>query len=368
MQPLDISVYMIASARDLLRSQTEIERSILSATDMEFATFVSRKHDFSIDAVSGWIRYNLLVDLWNPNPKRAVPSTEAGAVSAATKFLRRLREECAATAYRKLNLPPIIPAEEEAILQLLSVYPVNDLSDRWIDHWLCRYAIKLKGRVQINHEGRLAAAPVILHPVPAPARKGEVKGRGMDDQFEATVSGATIDIRIGNRSKVVGFVSQWRPAWLNRPLSSQMLVPNESENQHLSLVYLAAGENSPQTFLAPYYLLDHGEHSEHVPASAHSITVLMVFSDSSKNGTVEVSALIIGGSGEYIYNWGYWQPDSYFNQGLIQLGSLRSIFLQPGAYNIILHVLDTATGVIVLCERMAFVPDLSPFANPRLST
>ncbi|WP_437835596.1 hypothetical protein [Sorangium sp. So ce1153] len=327
-QPQKISVFPIAPPRDLYAQKGRIQQAVLAAINPELPSFVTPEYDFTIDPVCGWIRYALRTDLWNANPKSALPEDERSATAAAQEFIARLAAKCREPEYRALGIPPLLPVEALATIAAVSTVVVNHPDLPWPDHWLCRFVVRIK----------------------SPSQK-DGHNDGHDD---LTVMGATIDIRVGHKSKVVGFVSHWRPVWLDRAVAAKVLPQAPSDAPPPSLVYVVAGENSPQKFLAPYYYSVTGHDGEILPASSHSFTVSMRFAQKEEGGAYVLPA-IVGSSDDYTTSWAYWRPDSAFDEGLVSMGRAEFIELPPGVYNVMLHVEDNQTGAVVLCERMAYV-------------
>jgi hypothetical protein len=324
-----INIFPLADAREWLARHAEILKMLVKAINPGLPGFLRPEYSFSIDPVCGWIRFALENDLWQDRPKRALPPDAESATRAAQEFIARLREACRQKEYLELQIPPVLPDDRFARISPMGASPVLHFSHPWVDHWLCRFEVYLR--------------------------------TFQDDRGEVRVFGSEIDIRVGQRSKVTGFVSHWRPALLEGRQPVQMFHPKEEEGHShpgeaqppLHIIYELHGENCPQTFITPYYLSLEGHHGGMFPASSHSLLVTMGFAEKEDGGAYVVPQ-IFGGSGDYTFNWAYWRPEALFEEGLVSQGEQEFIELPPGVYNVMLHVKDNQTGVVQLHESMAF--------------
>lgn len=326
-QPELIKVFPLADPIDWFSRADGILKTITSAIKPDLPGFVKPEYTFKVDPVCGSIRYRLLNDLWHDNPKGSPPRDADAATKAAKDFMGRLIAACREKEYLRLKIPPLVPDERFARIVPVGTTPVFHASEPWIDHWLSRFEVYL---------------------------------RPFEDDEEARVFGSAIDIRIGQNSKVTGLISRWRPALLEQGRLVQIFHPEQEEehgpiDEHSppSLVYELSGENCPQTFITPYYLALEGHHGGMLPASSYSLLVGMSFAE--KKDRAFVVPRILGGSGDYVCNWAYWKPDALFEEGLVALGQHEFIELPLGAYNVMLHVRDKRTGVVQMCESMAFI-------------
>ena len=155
-----------------------------------------------------------------------------------------------------------------------------------LDHWMSRFRVSLTAS---RAEGE-ASIPVV---------------------------GSGIDVRIGDDEKVIGFSSRWRPviSRRNRERISQEEAHEAINNVHtksdevgvpLPLVYRIEGDNAPQNFIAPYYMVPDKHHWEFLPASSYSL-VARIFEVQTADGT-DLYASVRGGHGEYDFEWGVWKP------------------------------------------------------------
>lgn len=331
-QPEKIRVFPIADPQDWYKNRDAIKKTILAAINPGLPGFLQVKHSFSVDPVSGWIRYSLDNDLWNDRPKRSLPQTPEDAQKVAEKFIAALKEQCIKKEFLKLNIAPLLPDGTDAQIEFIVASPVFHLKKNWVDHWLCRFR-------------------VLLNPFET--------GREL-----IPVCASSIDVRIGQNGKVVAFSSQWRPAWIKKSVLVDYVAFNEGNNHQNDhedqeeikpqLVYELDGENCPQNFICPYYLVLQGHHGGTTPASAYSLSVRFSFVERTEGGC-SVFPILVGGLGEYTFNWAYWRPDEIFDEGIIALGEKDNIELDSGNYNLMIHVLDKKTGVVRLFESMAYV-------------
>lgn len=361
-QPPLINIFRLFGAREWFARREEILRTLVAAINPALPGFTTPEYSFSVDPVCGWIRFRLENDLWHDKPKRALPQDAEAATKAAKDFIARLQEACRREEYLRLKIPPLLPDKRFASIVPVGATPVFHFSQPWVDHWLCRFEVHL------------------------PPFKGE--------RAEVRVFGSEIDIRVGQRSTVTGFVSHWRPALLSEPQLVPMFPPAEEhghdrvksahghgegghvddrgahgheDEEHVhpveepppNLIYELHGENCPQTFITPYYLSLEGHHGGMLPASSHSLLVSMGFAE-KEGGGAYVVARVFGGSGDYAFDWAYWRPEALFEKGLVSVGTEESVELPPGVFNLMLHVRDNLTGVVQLHESMTFVKGEPP--------
>ncbi len=363
-QPAQIYIFPLADPHDLYLAGEEVLKTLLSAIEPDLSVSLKPEYNFSINPVCGWIRYSLKNDLWHAMPKRGLPQNAEAATKAAKDFITRLIEACRQKEYRELKIPPLLPTEPFARVVPAATTPVFHFGKPWVDHWLCRFEVYLKPFSEQHKETQplsssLSSGSSTLHQAAASIR---------EERQEARVFGGGIDIRIGQKGKVTGFVSHWRPAFLEKAKLVQMFHPQAEEEEHHSgeenspptLIYELHGETGPQTFITPYYLSLEGHHGGMFPASSHSLIVEMGFAEKEDGGSAYVLPWVFGGSGDYTLNWAYWRPDELFEEGLVSKGQQPFIELPLGTYNVMLHVTDNQTGVIQLYESMAFVKGEPP--------
>jgi hypothetical protein len=331
-RPARINIFPLADPQVWAGRPREMLKTLVSAIDPGLPRFVRPEYDFRVDPVSGRVSFTLENDLWLDRPKRQLPRDAAAALKAARDFIARLCEACRGDEYRRLKAPPLLPSGRFARVVPLDVSPVFHFERPWVDHWLCRFEVRLK------------AFP-----------EGDEMVR---------VFGGDLDIRVGQRSRVAGFASRWRPALLDEARAVEMLHPEADDDHHHGhegqkeqppeLVYELSGENCPQNFVTPYYLSLQGHHGSILPASSHSLLVEVGCAEKEGGGAYVVPR-VAGGSGDYVFDWACWRPDALFDEGLVGLGTRDYVELPPGVFNVMLHVRDRRTGVMQMHESMAFV-------------
>jgi hypothetical protein len=337
-RPERINIFPLADPQVWAVRRGELLKTLVSAIDPALPKFLRPVYDFGIDGVSGWVSFTLENDLWLDAPKRRLPRDAEEAMKAARDFIARLHEACHSEEYLRLKVPPLLPAGRLARVEPVEAAPVFHFAKPWVDHWLCRFEVWLNPRPQ------------------------------GDDSIR--VFGSEIDIRVGQGGKVAGFTSHWRPALLEGARQVEMFHPGGDEHhnrdpdhQAPALVYELSGENCPQTFITPYYLTTQGHHGTMFPASSHSLLVDVGCAEKDGGGAYVVPR-VLGGSGDYTFDWACWRPDALFEEGVVGLGTREFIELPPGVFNIILHVKDNRTGIVLLHESMAFVKGGAQAAAP----
>lgn len=176
------------------------------------------------------------------------------------------------------------------------------------------------------------------------------------------VYGATIDVRVGSDSEVVGCWTRWRhciPEGMVPLLDpAQTPSPNDGDAVPAILLYLLADEGVQLRYIAPYYFVRIGDDDgDFFPASLFS-PIARIVDDPSSNMPA-VAAAVSGGSGRYAFRWAAWNIANLQN-GVADLGSDDRIELQPGCYNVILQVTDTLTSVVVYTERSVYTQMFKP--------
>jgi hypothetical protein len=266
---------------------------------------------FEMSPVSGYLGYRHKKKLYREEERKnlALPPTEEEATRAAKDFL--------AERYRVFTSNPLL---QQAFAGVLTggkplVYPFsvipppswlkhagtylvrNDKHDQ-PDHWLCKFQVEVA-----TPDGRKLPA----HSSSIDVRLGEESasgGGGPAPQYE-----------------VIGFRSRWRPVYAHYPV--KQFLPDTGEpghdpteaqsagHAHLDettlLAYMLADETVPQFNLLPYEATVSGEHHMSVlPASKDSLWVEMKVSRAG--GKYKIQALVMGGSGNFKAQWGFWNP------------------------------------------------------------
>lgn len=294
---------------------------------------------FDISASSGWLCYEEPAALWPATPPSLVPRA-ADAKAIAERTLRELSYDlsvrtdpelearCGATALLPVSLRPVELA--------LVAHP----DDRYPAHWLYR------------------AVPCVS------LASGE----------SVPVYGAGVAVRIGHRGRVVSLHSNFRPvtreritttvtdfaaAWAAHPFRHEHEGADGHGHSHdelppHELVYLQEGEGIPQFYIAPFYLARNGHVFSLVSASEWSLAVEFLPEDHAE-GT-RLTAVVLGGSGDYQFNWALADPT---RAGFIELGSgelargtadsdfsgrVSTVDVAKGAYLFMVNVRDARTG------------------------
>jgi hypothetical protein len=281
---------------------------------------------FAVSPICGWLLYSDHTQLRRSRRKRRLPDDAAAARAAARRFLAAAAAQ--APALRALGLPPLFPAQLEDAETTLVFHPRLPQ----VDHWLCRLTPHLSTRTADNE-----SVPVI---------------------------GSSIDLRIGELGEVIGLSSRWRPCvrGLSRPATAhpERAGVGATHSQPPQQVYLLAGQNAPQRFLAPYWIETGEEHPGLIPASDCSLLATIV--ELERADGVELWAAVAGGSGQYDLSWATWSlllPQDGFRE----LGSTLSVFVPLGVHNVALNVQDRATGAITQTQSTVYARgDLDHFA------
>lgn len=295
------------------------------------------RHVVEVTPWSGWIRYYDRKRLWQDRVV-ALPS-RAQAQEKAEAWLR--------TYAALLTGNPALPDEVRSLQLAPGQAKAQDLmalansNGNGYDHWLYRAQPMLT----------LGASP------------GAV-----------AVMGSAVEIRIGEGGAIIGFTVRWR-ALTGETVRVPLVAPQEryvdqppdsdSDNEAPSeLVYVLDGEFSPQSYLSPFYLRGTGHDISYVGAGALSLTI--DFFGYNTNEATELTAIVMGGSGNYDVHWGYAPLGEPFE--LQMLGELRSktigtatastVSVPVGAYLVVIDARDRLTGATAFTQQYAISGNL----------
>jgi hypothetical protein len=290
------------------------------------------EQSFHVSTNSGWLSYAHHGELFTDRPFQTLPGTEQEAFELAERFFAdantRIKES---EPLRGAGLPPLFPAKAKRHTATHAWRRGQALAD----HWLCRYEVFLTS----SHTFGARAAPLW---------------------------GAGIDVRIGNGGRVVGLWLRYRTPVAN--LESSEVSPAEHgahEGEHgvheahegePLLAYRAEGEYAPQTHYLPYHLSGAGHHLEFAPASEHSL-MAGILEVRQADGTT-LHAIVEGGSGTFDYAWGHWRIDA--DRVFVDAGTGESIGVGLGVFNVILNVVDRATGVMLQTQSVVYSAGRQP--------
>jgi hypothetical protein len=323
---------------------------LTSARDRLAVVFAGRPEDadvtFSISSDGSRIWFSDARVLWQTDNPAKLPTDPHAAEIAALAFMGRVnsaiqRDHKLAADLTVSGIDRLFPDDCRAALNGVAQSQANGGGstqsvlvrdpDRGVaDHWLVRFEVYL----------------------PTGTSAGSVP-----------VFGARVDIRVGPAGAIGACWVTWRPCI---PEGVTPLVPFTSPASDTTtsgssssgpdgapslLVYCLADEGTAQPYLAPYYFTPQGDDGFYVPASAFSL--IAEIADGSTAEAARLGAVVNGGSGQYAYRWASWD---YTNlaAGMVDLGSEDRIQLDPGCYNVVLRVTDTANGTVIYIERSIY--------------
>jgi hypothetical protein len=343
------NVYALVDPQLVVDAEPALQRvllGVLRASDPD-------RHRLTVRPGSGTLSYEDRELLWGEQPAGQLPPA-ATAQKAAERFLRAFAE-----ALRGVKLPegltgpslmpPVRPLELNAV-------PRQDGGG--YDHWLYR-------------------AQPALSPHPSE--------RTID------VQGAQVDVRVGAAGAIVGLTSRWRPLTGERVSTPLVqLSPGRDSHGHGGghghgghdgeepehrLVYLLEGDGLPQYYLAPYYLVNTGHHAALASASAYSLVVELSVRRREDATGARVTAVILGGSGEYRFAWARYAFDSFEDEGIRELGggALRrlededgrsfgasTVEVPVGAQVVLVNVKDRRTGAFRHFQQLVYTGPIPP--------
>ena len=177
------------------------------------------------------------------------------------------------------------------------------------------------------------------------------------------VVGTAIEIRVGDGGTITNV--SWRFRALtgqstSSPSQSLEIANDEDGNPRENRqIYVLDGDGVPQYYLSPYHIVNVEDEYALVPACAHSLVVeLGVIA--RDDGSSDVTAVTMGGSGNYEFNWGFYTyDDPWLERGVQDLGSgdssevqddhkarltISTINVPSSAGVIMVNVRDRSTG------------------------
>lgn len=345
-----------------------------------------------INPVSGYIRYtkSSLGKTDSVAKARNLPQTKGEAQKAALAFLREKHAEFLAfkslqdsvTGRHGQGQPlkqGFAPVPHPDWLRLVSTYLVSNTKAGVPDHWCCKYAVEL--------------------PLPS--------GR-------ATLLNSELDIRVGMahlgispaKYEIVGFSMRYRPIVYQPVGPLDYFLPDIGNPEHeeddahgdahmhlnneTRIAYILDDAHAPQPNLLPYEVtIGGGHHLSVLPASTRSLWIEWRVETTPQNYVIQ--ALIMGGSGTYKGNWGYWKPFSgirldgtlaldkatpkaHFEHSTAYPGVAISTFTLPlGSWEFGISVEDTVHGNVIhkvhslSLQTKPFTPPAEPIATPSLN-
>ena len=300
----------------------------------------SSQRSVSISPDSGWVEYTALDELWKRRTQPALPG-QANALKAVQNVLTQLEQKCsdANKAWPK-SLKGMALFPPVANLRTISLQVVPRPDGSALDHWLYR------------------AEPQLI-----------LDGGG---KTRVGVFGAQVEVRIGHLGQVISVRSRWQPLANEKKFTdlSPYTPPEDDDGGQKSdpaIKYLLEGDGVPQYYLAPYYFVYDGHDANVSSASPFSLTVDVAQPTQNSTHTT-LAALAQGGSGDYLYNWGFYTLDRV-EDGVRELGkgttlqvqgadgvssTGSSIDIDNGAYMVMVNVKDVKTGAFKHQQRPVF--------------
>jgi hypothetical protein len=282
----------------------------------------------NVHPTCGWISM-IASDQLLIKRRPALPSA-ADAKRLAAKFLLALASKLTPTADLPLVFMPPLPGEP---LELDSV--PHPMFPEW-NHWLYRTQPQL------------------------PTARGGAS---------IPVLGSTIEVRIGEGGRIIGFHSRWRPTTGNRVSCDATAAPTAQPMRSApKLVYVLDGAAIPQPYLTAYWMVDHGD--DYDLASGCSLALTVDFELADTETTTTVRAVVVGGSGDYAFGWARTDAAVPFD-GVEALGegtisrdndgvASSTIELAKGAHVVIVHVVDRQIGAFKHYQQLVVS---SPFSK-----
>lgn len=318
----ELRIYRLTGPSVLVAQQEVIRRGLFG--------FDKRSPDtqFDISPVSGWCYYADHAELYRNKSPNLLPRDEAHIRKAAADWLQacQARYDKASNVGSGIKgLPPVLPG----VMRVADIEPAFRPQTLLVDHWVVRFDIYLRASGEFG-------------------------------QSSVPVLGSGLDLRIGNRGRVIGLFLRWRPveaAGAARAIAHEEAKKALNDGPHVDaseesaaaeappqIVYELQGESSHQTHLCPYYFHPSGHHRQLLPASAESLAV--TFRQKVSENFVEVKAQIAGGSGQFDLSWSHWSAGNPRGEGYQQRSGDGPYRLPGGVHNLLLIARDRRSGQV----------------------
>jgi hypothetical protein len=335
-------VWALADPNAVVEHAAAIERAFrnaLGARDRD-------RHRVTVSA--GLIEHVDTKGLWNTG-NAALPS-EAQARQQATKVIATVSKALSPQGDPTLAkaLGPVLLSPPQ--LQPIDLFRIASPQTGAFDHWLMRSRPRLTLKIE--------------------------------DGSSAEVFGAEVDVRIGPGGAVLSYLSRWRPL-LGEHVDVPLAAPPEEEGEgggqgqpKQGIVYVLEGESIPQHYLAPYYITDHGHDLDLSSACELSLVVHVV--PYSTDDPSQYVAVVDGGSGDYVFDWGLLGLSDLGEGTLTRLGegetvrdrsttpesTLSVVKMPPGAHLALVNVIDRDTGAFRHHSEQIYVAPAQSAAQP----
>ncbi len=345
-----VRIYELYPIKKILELKGQIQEAIFGkSNDID-----NQNKVFVISKSSGWLNYTDYSAIWSSRDGTLLAENKLEAIRVAEDFMDAANGKIAQiNKEQNAGLPSIFPAKSQR--QIKESYAVKHRDGHWTDHWVCAYEIS-------------------------------VSSYGTS-QNRAFVYGTGLEIRVGKNNAIIGFSSRWRP--FSKTIYTDLSPIEEAETgsdaagdghhgtdagapsdqaTERKIAYLFEGDGASQYYLAPYYYFFNGHHIVFLPASKYSL-VVSISQEESENET-KILAKVAGGSGNYKYNWAYWNNNSAWQNDseLIEIGSgssevvrennklkiMNSVRLPKGVYNVLLNVVDVKTSAFKNIQQMIY--------------
>jgi hypothetical protein len=366
-----INIYPLTRPEDLVSVESVIGQLVFG-----LETSSDGDTSLSISPISGCLRYADETRLWRGGSS-GLGSARA-AEDAARTFLARANH--VVSRYRPSS-GPAVPALFPTDIKTAGVGVGLDFDQNQPMHWLVRLVARAAsggltlstltgGEDGTGELGRPviggAVMPTVFAPTSPQSPQSPAQPPLEGAEPAAIVIGGTIDVRVDGDGVVCGVVSHWRPCQPRAVTSTPRLPPPES-NEKISIVYRVGGEDEPQRFLSPFYLLPGSDDDgpSLVPASEYSLAAAIHVDE---DGVLSAETAGHRPDTELRYSWFAWRLDDP-DADPTSLDDRDRLTLGPGTHNVVLDVVDPTTTAI--CRAQAIIsspaPDMAS-ANADLGT
>lgn len=357
-------LYKLVDTEVLIRNQEMLKAALCYGQKVS-------DFDFFINPVSGWIRLRHKKNIHSDSVKKNLPTDSGKAREIAESYFRKVNEIMQNDRRIKESDLPLLFS-----MKLNHAYTsyVPHKDSPFADHWLSRFRIQL------------------LH--------------GLDTDIRyAEVLGAAVDIRIGDGGKIISLSYSFRP-WTERKIISvdQSKLPdtkveeeeeihshgeteisephNEKEPATASpasvidyftelfakdyrIRYQMHGINYAQQYLSPDLSALAGHHLISFPLTIYTLNVRIKYWISGDS--LELEAVVIGGSGNVEYEWAYWKIQEY-GKGITTAGTSQTVIIPKDTFNVAIFARDSFTGETAQNQVMTFLnPGLERSPEPAIS-
>ena len=337
-------------------------KRVIAETLFKMKSLSEDNKSFRVSPASGCIFFSDNNKLWKATRTNSLPPNMVTAKGISQRFLVQAnRALMKSPRINKAELPQLFPTT----IRHLDTKTVFNSESGKIDHWLSQFMVFLPlGTTKTgSHIG--TSLPLVRRSstenISQGIRPSESVIPAVETMIDVPVIGSCIDIRIGSGGEIIGLWSQWRP-YKKIIRAEKIAEPKVNSGNMPILYYPMEGDEEPQRFIAPNYLVISEGHYNIFPASSYSLVIHIEEELIDHGNKVRLIASVVNpdGStsnktalGQIRYTWNAWRIDEGLISGLQDYGTSNTIDLKSGAYNVIL-VVENFYGSIASTQALVY--------------